>query len=358
MSRERALAAVNLQRTDRIPSFDGITSHPGFIAKLSGLDPRRDWTETVIKCLTKLDADVIGAGVPSYGRTKPREFINTDKTTYSKGKAYTKMGFGSTAWTIDFHSRFPDVKSVLDYDPHDDEEISSVAEAACEYVKKHEEDQSFYNNYVLVSQGIYKSLFMWPVMTFGWEMFLLAAAEEPYEFGKVISRFADVSMKYFSAWSEAENLIIFSSHDDLCMTRGPVFNPIWYRKYIFPWYLKLWKPIKDKGVKIIFRGDGNMDEFIDDLAACGADGFCIRKETNLRRIAERYGDTKIIIGNVDTRILTFGSEEDVSREVQRCVFEAGDCPGYFFQASGDIPHNVPLRNVSAYFEACEKYGKR
>ena len=357
MSRERAVAAVNLGKTDRIPSFDGISSHPGFIAEVSGLDPQQDWTKTVLRCLRKLDADVIGAGVPSYGRTKPARFTASEETEYTKGKAHTKMGFGTTTWTTDFPARFPDVKAVLDYDPLVEERMP-VEEIAAGFLAKHAEDVAFYDSRVLVSQGIYKSLFMWPVMTFGWEMFLLAAAEEPEAFGEVMDRFATVSKKYFDAWAEVEDLIIFSSHDDLAMTRGPVFNPSWYEKYVFPWYPKLWKPIKEKGVKIIFRADGNMDEFIDDLAACGADGFCIRKETNLKRIADKYGDSKIIIGNVDTRILTFGSKGDIEEEVKRCVREAGDCPGYFFQASGDIPYNVPLANVAAYFEACEKHGKR
>ena len=357
MGRERAVAAVKLRETDRIPSFDGITFHPEFIAEVSGLNPRRSWSEAVIRCFERLDADVIGAGVPSYGRKPPSIFTESDKTIYREGKAYTKMGFGSTAWTTDYASRFPTVRSVLDYDPIADES-RSVEEIASDFAAKHEEDQAFYNKYVLVSQGIYKTLFMWPVMTFGWEMFLLAAAAEPEEFGKLIERFANVSIKYFQAWSKTDNLIIFSSHDDLAMTRGPVFHPEWYRKHIFPWYPKMWRPLKEKGIKIIFRADGNMDEFIDDLAACGADGFCIRTETDMAQLAKKYGDSKIIIGNIDTRILTFGSEEDIEKEVKRCVSEAGDCPGYFFQASGDIPHNVPARNVSAYFNACKKHGKR
>ncbi len=357
MSRERALAAINLKRSDRIPSCDGITIHPGFLRVVSGMDPSQNWEEAVLRCLQKLDADVIGAGVPSYGSKPPKEFMRDEDTIYEKGKAYTKMGLARSEWTIDFATRFPSVKSVLEYDPllH---ENSHVEELAFGYQCKHEQEKAFFKNHALVSQGIYKTLFMWPIMTFGWEIFLLSAAQEPEEFGKVMERFAEVSMKHFQAWARVDDLHIFSSHDDLCMTRGPVFHPDWYRKYIFPWYAKLWMPLKQRGVKIIFRADGNEDEFIDDLVACGTDGFCIRKETNIEKIAKKYGDSKIIIGNIDTRVLTFGNAEEIEQEVRRCVAQAGDCPGYFFQASGDIPHNVPLKNVEAYFHACRKYGKR
>lgn len=357
MSRERALAAINLKKTDRIPSCDGITVHHEFIQKISGLDLRKHWQEAVIRCIRILDTDVMGGGVPSYARKQPDKFIKGEKTIYKKGRAYTKMGLVASEWTMDFASRFPSVKSVLEYDPllHNQE---SVDKLALNYRNQHEKDQAFYGRYALASQGIYKSLFMWPVMTFGWEMFLLAAAQEPEEFGKVMERFAKVSIKYFQAWARVDDLHIFSSHDDLAMTRGPVLNPEWYRKYIFPWYPKFWMPLKKKGVKIIFRADGNMDEFIDDLVACGVDGFNIRTETNIAEIAKKYGHSKIIIGNIDTRILTFGSKEEIEQEVKRCVAQAGDCPGYFFQASGNIPHNVPLKNVEAYFAACKRYGKR
>ncbi|NQS88966.1 hypothetical protein HQ584_04170 [Patescibacteria group bacterium] len=359
MSRERALAAINLKKTDRIPNFDGITIHPEFIQKVSGLNLREHWEEAVIRCIKILDVDVIGAGVPSYGRTQEKsdKLVEGKRVIHKKGKAYTKMGAGESEWTVDFASRFPSVKSVLEYDPFSCNE-KSVDELALNYRIQHEEDQAFYGRHALASQGIYKSLFMWPVMTFGWEMFLLTAAQEPEEFGKVMERFAKVSMKYFQAWARVDNLHIFSSHDDLAMTRGPVLHPEWYRKYIFPFYPKLWMSLKEKGVKIIFRADGNMDEFIDDIAACGADGFCIRKETNIAKIAKKYGDSKIIIGNIDTRALSFGSKEEIEEEVKRCVAQVGDCPGYFFQASGDIPHNVPLQNVETYFAACKEYGKR
>ena len=226
MSRERALAAIDLKKTDQIPSCDGITVHPEFIQKVSGLDLREHWEEAVMRCVKILDVDVIGEGAPSYGWRKPEKFrdVEGEEVIHEKGKAYTKMGVGGSEWTTDFASRFPNVKSVLEYDPFSYDE-KSVDELALRYRIQHEEDQAFYGKYAFVDHGIYKTLFMWPVMTFGWEMFLLSAAQEPEEFGKVMERFAKVTIKYFQAWATVDDLYIFSSHDDLAMTRGPIFHP-------------------------------------------------------------------------------------------------------------------------------------
>ena len=73
---------------------------------------------------------------------------------------------------------------------------------------------------------------------------------------------------------------------------------------------------------------------------------------------ERYGKTKSIIGNIDTRALTFGTKEDVRREVERCAALGRDCPGYFFAVGNHIPHNVPVDNALYYFELIEELGKR
>ena len=49
-----------------------------------------------------------------------------------------------------------------------------------------------------------------------------------------------------------------------------------------------------------------------------------------------------IVGNVDTAVLTFGTPDDVRREVARCLEEAKPCAGHFIKAMGDLPHNIPL----------------
>ncbi len=87
-----------------------------------------------------------------------------------------------------------------------------------------------------------------------------------------------------------------------------------------------------------------------------------KDKTILRRLAEelaeKYGKSKVIIGNIDTRILTFGIKEQISREVRRCANIGRNCPGYFFAVGNHIPHNVPLENALYYLELIKKLGQR
>ena len=104
--------------------------------------------------------------------------------------------------------------------------------------------------------------------------------------------------------------------------------------------------------------DGNFDVFVDDLAVAGADGFIFEPLTDLEYIVERYGQTHVIIGNIDTRILQFGTPEEIRADVKRCAELGRDCPGYFFAVGNHIPYTVPIPNVECYLEAIEEYGRR
>jgi uroporphyrinogen-III decarboxylase len=166
-----------------------------------------------------------------------------------------------------------------------------------------------------------------------------------------------ISKKIFEAWSLTDIKVVYT-HDDICTRQGPVFQLDWYRKYIFPWYKKFWAPLKKRGKKIFFVGDGNMDMVIDDVFSAGADGIWFEPYTNLERVLEKYGDKKFVVGNMDVRVLMFEGKKEIYEMVKKNTKLGKDCPGYFYCISTHIPHNVPVGNIATYFEACHKLGKR
>jgi uroporphyrinogen-III decarboxylase len=143
-------------------------------------------------------------------------------------------------------------------------------------------------------------------------------------------------------------------HDDIVWTSGPVFSPEWYRKHIFPRYREFWKPVREAGKKIIFCADGTWTMFIDDVADAGADGFIFEPSTSLDYVVEKYGQTHVIMGNADCRVLQFGSKDDIRREVERCVTLGKACPGYFMCMSNHIPNCIPIEHIEYYFEVFEE----
>jgi uroporphyrinogen decarboxylase len=98
--------------------------------------------------------------------------------------------------------------------------------------------------------------------------------------------------------------------------------------------------------------------FVEDVARAGADGFIFEPVTSLETIVERYGKTHVIVGNVDCRILTYGSRDEIRAEVERCARLGRDCPGYFLAVGNHIPVEVPVDNLLYYFDLCQEMGRR
>lgn len=95
-------------------------------------------------------------------------------------------------------------------------------------------------------------------------------------------------------------------NDDICSTRDPFFPVRWMHRYLSPWYNRIWKELKSKGIIVLFCTDSDITPIIDDIAEAGADGFIIEECSNLNFTAENYGNNKVIIGDVDIGKLTYG----------------------------------------------------
>jgi len=88
------------------------------------------------------------------------------------------------------------------------------------------------------------------------------------------------------------------------------------------------------------------------------DGFFFESSTPADFMFENFGPSKCLIGAIDVRPLTFGSEEDVKKEVANALMKGKKCPGYVAACGDTIPANVPIKNVYAYFDAVEQYRYR
>ena len=102
----------------------------------------------------------------------------------------------------------------------------------------------------------------------------------------------------------------------------------------------------------------DLEQFADDIAACGINGFVMEPTTDMEYIAKRFGKTHCFVGNADCRILTFGSREDIRREVERCVNIGREYPGFVMAVGNHIPSNVPVDHAIYYNECYESLAYR
>jgi hypothetical protein len=198
---------------------------------------------------------------------------------------------------------------------------------------------------------LYTTLFMWGVEVLGWEVYMMASALDSEKLDKLFLQPAFKKSKLL-----IEQLSVMSSpflflHDDLSDARGPIFQPEWYDEYIFPRYTELFSIPRKAGKKIILVADGNMEAFFPKLLELGIDGVMFENPaTNFDAIIEAFKD-KIIIGGVETTLLTLGTPEEIKAHVYDVRNKTRDCSGYVISTPGGLHGNIPLKNSIAYFDA-------
>ena len=192
----------------------------------------------------------------------------------------------------------------------------------------------------------YNTMFMWPLLTFGWELFLECCLDDRFE--RVMDEFAEINRRVFKAFARLPVNFI-TCHDDIVTSRGPVCSPAWMHKYVFPRYEEYWSILKAAGKNVIFMADGCMDQYADDVMACGARGIISEPFTDYKAIARRY-DNPFVAGEGDNRILLRNKPEEIKAMVKSMVETGKMSGGYMMCVGNHIPWNVPGPAIKLYLD--------
>ena len=352
MSHADGWAAVNLEMPKRVPRVE--------------FDAERHWE--LVKAVTGME---VGVESPREVQTEAsRAFVRAWNYDMSfgclighgeLGEKQTRMGHGAyAAGGVDYDANtqcpFSDPEEVLCFDPWE----TCGPKDHADFVRRfsdHYRSLCEANPDLVNMTGTYVTLFSGLIGLFGWELLLTAGGLDPQRFGEVANRYAAWMQQYYDAIAESETTVVYS-HDDIVWTAGAIFRPEWYREYIFPNYRKLYAPLIESGKKILFIADGDYTEFVDDIAATGVRGFFFEPLTDLEYLVENYGQTHIIIGNADTRILLRGDKLRIRQEVERCLALGRNCPGYFMGVTNMIPPNTPVESALYYNKVYEELSRR
>ncbi len=352
MSLADGMAALRLEMPGRVPRTEySAGSHWELIKAVTGIDVHYQST-----------AEVKGEAYRAFIKAWNYDFHwCTNIANPHLGDYYTDMGHavyeaGGTDYRSAKESYFKCEEDVLGFDAL--EKLGKKDHAESVRYFNEEYDHNCANNPDGVNMvGVYITCISGLIDLFGWDLLLATAGMDAEGFGQVTNRYAQWILQYFEALAESKSEVVMV-HDDIVWTSGAFLHPDWYRTYIFPNYKKYFAPLREAKKIIMFTSDGTYTEFIDDIAACGVNGFVMEPTTDMKYIAEKYGKTHAFIGNADTRILLEGSKEDIENEVKRCMDIGKKCPGFFMAVGNHIPSNTPVENALWYNDCYEKMSKR
>ena len=173
----------------------------------------------------------------------------------------------------------------------------------------------------------------------------------------VFEKVAQIQYEVFKRIIELPDVEGYFVADDIAFSEGLMISAEILREYVFPWYLKMGKICKRKGLPFIFHSDGNILEVLDDIIECGFTALhpIEPKAMDLESLCKKYGDKLCFIGNIELDSLIRADTRTVEGLVLKNLKEIAEKYYYIVGSSNSIPEKVPVSNYLAMVKTVLKY---
>ena len=147
--------------------------------------------------------------------------------------------------------------------------------------------------------------------------------------------------------------------DDIAFNTGLFLPPRIMEQIVYPYYEKIVKEIKAyKDVPVFMHSDGDMNAVMDKIVELGFDGLQSLQPTarmDIARIKEKYGDKLCLWGNIDLNyVMSFAPAEEVRQVVRDTVKAASPGGGFILSTCNVMIDCIPNENIWALVEAGEE----
>lgn len=333
-SRERVMAALKLEETDRVPHcelFVDVAMAEMLLnqefgqAGTGGSVKSNPYTVSQAKAVAKkLGHDNIG-------------FI-------LRAQDYAKMGVGKDGRTFFGEGM---IKSEADLEMIDlpDPTKDEYYKEAEEFVKNRGDYACHLSTRVGLSQAM---------LSLGMDNFYLML----YDNRKLVEQLLDI---YFDWTAEMAQRIsqlgfdFFWTTDDFAFKTGLLFSPQDFQDLLFKRYQRVLDRID---IPWVLHSDGNINEALPILVKLGVIGIHPNEKgaMDMVKVKEKYGDKLCVMGNVDLVLLGRGTPEEVDAEVKSLIRTVGPGGGYMISSGNSLASFLKPENVLAMAEAVRKYG--
>ncbi len=370
--RERVLAALSHEETDRVPiDFGGAYATTIYFTAYERLKKHLDVeAETVIATkkgrtalvdetiLRRFDVDVRGLRLGAYEGGANQEDIDEDNYRDEWGVVWTKTGTHPYITTDGpFYNKVPVIEDLESHswpDPDNPGLYRGLSERA--EALRRDTDCAIVLNLRLgiVHEGQFLR---------GYADWLKDLYKRPEFANRLMEFTGGYCRKVVENALEAvgDNVDIVWFGDDMAIQESTLFDPKIYRQLIRPHQertISMVKALAD--VKVVFHSCGAIAPLLDDLIGIGVDAInpvqVGAKGMDPARLKKEFGDRLAFWGGIDTqRILPFGTPDDVRAETRRIIDILGKGGGYVLNSVHNIQPEVSPENIIAMFDEARSY---
>jgi uroporphyrinogen-III decarboxylase len=187
---------------------------------------------------------------------------------------------------------------------------------------------------------------------------MIMIMEEQGLFEEMMSRSADYYAELARRAVEAGIDVLFCA-DDFALKTGFFVRPELFEKIWRPHYDRIIAPARAAQVPIMFHSDGKIDAGIEMLREMGVSAVHPMDPSGIdyRDFKKRYGGSLTLFGNIDiTWPLVQGTPADVERDVRDHMDALKPGGRWVAASSHSIVNYIPHENFIAMINAIHKYG--
>ena len=147
--------------------------------------------------------------------------------------------------------------------------------------------------------------------------------------------------------------------DDIAFKNGPLVSPRVFRELMADNLARVCDYVHGFGDHLLYHTDGLMTALIPPMIDAGVDiidPLEVKAGMDLAQLREQFGRAVVWEGNIDARVLYYGTKDDIETEVKNklSVFPDG---GYIYRLDGPITDEASLDNYRWLIDCVKKYGR-
>jgi uroporphyrinogen decarboxylase len=371
--RDRVLAALNHEPTDRVPidfggtfvstiwysAYEKLKEELGIAttAKAANVSPTRRLAVVEPEVQDRFDVDTRYLALGQY--EGDQKVIDEDTYFDEWGVTWRKSGEGPYLYVDGpfFGIKKPDIALLDDYDwpdPDNPGYTRGLAERAA--ALRQNSDHAIILN---MPVGIVHNAQF--VRGFAESLTDLYKNREFLErlYGIITDWYVRVASNAMEA--VGDNIDIVFMGDDLASQQATMFDPEIYRAMIKPHQRRIMEVVKGYGQpKILYHSCGAVAPLIEDLIEIGVDALnpvqVTAKGMEPAGLKEAFGDRIAFWGGISTqKALPFGTPDEVRADVRHIIDCLGKDGGYVLNSVHNLQSDVPPKNIIAMFDEARVY---
>jgi uroporphyrinogen decarboxylase len=183
--------------------------------------------------------------------------------------------------------------------------------------------------------------------------------ERPGEAEAEADRRADVMLEKAAKLRQHGGLDGFALCSDYCLNSGPFLRPEKFRQLVTPYLTRLIREQREMGFYVIKHTDGNIMPILDDLVGSGPHALHSidpQAGVDLAEVKRLVGDRVALIGNVNSGLLSSGSDAEVIASCRYALQAGMPGGGYIYSTSNCVYTGMPLSRYELMLDVWRREG--